>query len=173
VPAPTRFDRSVNPWVFAQRALVRCPVCDGLATVLRSERLPRTPGVVRATCLHCGYHRERSTTGDGRPRDRPAPVPGMVCEQVHGLALWLQTPCCGHTLWAFNEEHLGFVRDFVAADLRERALRPGWDGELRIEKHHGNLPATLPTWIKLAKHRREVLAAADGLAATLPPQPDM
>jgi len=171
--APTRFDSSVNPWVFAQRALVRCPTCDGMAVVVRSEQLPRNPSVVRATCTHCGYNRERSTKGDGSLRDRPAPVPGVVCEQVHGLALWLQTPCVGETLWAFNEEHLGFLRDFVTADLRERALRDGWDGTPRIDTYYGNLPAALPTWMKLAKHRDDVLAAIDRLAATIPPVPDM
>ena len=162
-----RFDSSVNPWVFAQRALVHCPSCDGLAVVLRSEPLPRTPGTVRATCTHCGYNRERTTKGDGSFRDRPPAAPGVVSEQVHGLALWLQTPCCGEVLWAFNEEHLAFLRDYVAADLRERALRPGWDGEPRIDTYYGNLPAAFPTWIKLARNRGAVLAAADRLAATL------
>jgi hypothetical protein len=32
----------------------------------------------------------------------------------------LQTSIAGEVLWAYNELHLAQVRDYIAADLRER-----------------------------------------------------
>src|SRR5438874_5956664 len=65
--------------------------------------------------------------------------------------LWLQTPCCGHILWAYNSRHLDTLRSYVAADLRERT-----------GPTMGMLDR-LPAWIKKANHRTEVLRAIDRL----------
>lgn len=36
------------------------------------------------------------------------------------LPLRLQMHCCGEWLWAYDEEPLAWLRDFVSARLRER-----------------------------------------------------
>ncbi len=63
-----------------------------------------------------------------------------------GLPLWLQTPCCGETLWATNKRHLAFLRNFVEATLRER--KPNINS---------SLISRLPKWIKSAKNRSSLL----------------
>lgn len=62
-----------------------------------------------------------------------------------GLPLWLQTPCCGKTLWAINERHLQFLKVYVHASLREGVLN-----------YNHSLASRLPRWIKQREHRAEV-----------------
>ncbi|WP_088068111.1 hypothetical protein [Gottfriedia luciferensis] len=61
-------------------------------------------------------------------------------------SLWLQTHCCGKTLWAYNKEHLDFLENYVRASLRER-----------VPKINSSLASRLPNWIKSAKNREEIL----------------
>jgi hypothetical protein len=164
-----RFAESVDAVsAYAGRMLLRCPGCGGLAVGVRGEKAPQQPLPVRVTCGHCGFAKEWRTLGDGSVRDAPTPVRDMVCDHITGLALWLQAPCAGHRLWAFNEEHLDFLRRAIGASLRERATYLGWDGRERIDTYYGRIPAALPTWMKLAKHRDEVLTAIAKMADTLP-----
>lgn len=165
-----RFAESADGLAFARRMLVRCPSCDAMAVALRSEKLPQRPIAVRVTCTTCGFAKEWQTKGDGTVKEAPAPVPDMVSDHITGLALWLQAPCAGHRLWAFNEDHLDFLRRAIGATLRERATYPGWDGREHTDTYYGRIPAALPTWMKLAKHRGEVLAALRRLEETLPQQ---
>ena len=165
---PERFAGSASPWAFADLMLVRCPSCGAAARAARGERKPQVPVVVTVTCTGCGFAKVWRTKGDWSPRDDVAPVPGEVCDLLTGLPLWLQTPCAGHTLWAFNAEHLDFLRGAVGARLRERATYAGWDGRSHTDTYYGRIPAALPTWMKVAEHRDEVLAALARMERTLP-----
>jgi hypothetical protein len=74
-------------------------------------------------------------------------------EARFGLPLWLMTECCGgEVLWARNEVHLDYLEAYVAASLRDRS---------------GGLSMKLPTWMKRASNRDEVLRAITRLRATL------
>jgi hypothetical protein len=129
--------------------LVVCPSCEGRALVLpdpaqRVEQ-PRGPGDVtsparRLVCEHCGAVR---TEGRRRSLLLGAPVDPWFRRPV-----WLQAECCGHTLWAYNVEHLALLKEYVAADLREDSGGPGQ-----------SMLGRLPAWIKLAGNRRAVLRA--------------
>lgn len=60
-------------------------------------------------------------------------------------------PCCGETLWAYNEAHVAFLEQYVAATLRERrSHRWGWG-------RNSSLESRLPRWIQAAKNRAAVL----------------
>lgn len=71
-----------------------------------------------------------------------------------GRPLWLQTPCCGHVLWAANESHLQMLTNYVGATLRER-----------VPNIKGSMVSRLPTWIKQGKHRRAILKGLARLRA--------
>lgn len=60
------------------------------------------------------------------------------------LPLWLQTPCCGEVLWAFNPARLGFIEEFVRA-------------EIRGSRGNETLASRLPGWIKSGSNREVVL----------------
>jgi hypothetical protein len=122
----------------AGEVLAVCPACAGCVRV--------TP--LRGTCTACSWTRD--ATGD-------TTVWGDVVDPYLMLPLWLTTPVAGHILWALNAAHLDLVEAYVAAGLRERGLdHPG-----------SSLLATLPAWLKSAKHRDEVLVGAARLRARL------
>ena len=69
-----------------------------------------------------------------------------------GLPLWLQAPCCGEVLWAWNRGHLDFLRQYVTASLRER--------EPNLNR---SMASRLPRWIKAAKNRDEIVRCIERL----------
>jgi hypothetical protein len=121
--------------------LVVCPRCSERAVVRRMETGPAR----RLGCARCGLARE----SDGTTSSWGAPV-----DPWFGVPLWLAADFRGHTVWAFNAGHLKMLRDFVAADLRERAPAPGAAMSM-VEK--------LPGWMTSAKSREDVLAVLDRL----------
>jgi hypothetical protein len=84
-----------------------------------------------------------------------------VCDDYFELPLWLQTPCRGEALWAYNDHHLSFLENLVGARLRERGRHEkyGWS--------NGSLISRLPTWIKAGKNRADVLKGLSRLRRRL------
>src|SRR5699024_2318562 len=105
------------------------------------------PVARRLVCAHCGLTKERAAQAYP-PREQDA--------WYDALELWLQTPCCGETLWAYNKEHLDFLEQYVAATLRERTHPDGtlWS---QTPARNSTLASRLPAWIKSAKNREAVL----------------
>jgi hypothetical protein len=117
-----------------------CRLCGrGLRRAYPRQKLPPERRTVRLRCSGCGAE------SDAPLRWAPLP-PGEGHDGLTGLPLWLRAPCRGHTLWALNGEHLAWLRDYVGATLRER-----------IPRRNATLASRLPTWIKLARNREEVL----------------
>lgn len=106
--------------------------------------------VVTLTCDGCG------ATTDADFELRPVMVPAALVDNCFGLPLWLQTPCAGTTLWAFNAHHLAYLKEFVQAELRERQGMTG-----------ASVASRLPAWLKQAKHRGEALRAVERLERLL------
>lgn len=126
---------------FSDEFLVVCPRCSKCAKVAidltRQDaslgwRSPR-----KVVCPNCAYHKvwEGNSISSGDSHD-----------WYFGLPLWLQIPCCGKVLWAHNKYHLKFLEDYVGSVLRERH-----------PNKNKTLASRLPTWIKEAKNREEVL----------------
>jgi hypothetical protein len=140
---------------FNSAVLLSCPRCRQCAELVPSTSKPRKatrPIIRQALCRHCGYCSQfESATFDH----------ACVATDWHRrLPLWLQVPCCGRVLWAFNEDHLSFLRQFIQARLRERARDP------RHSNH--SMTSRLPQWMQAAKHRDEVLRGLDRLTELLP-----
>lgn len=133
---------------FRREYLVRCPQCGAQAQVvpLAGETLA-APVARRLVCAHCGLTKDREAYAYP-PQDRDA--------WYDQLELWLQTPCCGETLWAYNADHLAFLEQYVAAPLRERT-HPDGSTLSRTGARNSTLASRLPAWIKRAKHRDDVL----------------
>jgi len=71
---------------------------------------------------------------------------GSAIDPTFGLPLWLQVSCCGHTLWAFNGDHLERLRLYISAGLRERTANLKW-----------SIFSRLPGWMTSAKNRDAIL----------------
>lgn len=136
---------------FEQEIWVVCPRCKGpvLSHCLQQNL------TWRIACSHCSYIRTASRSSKQQPMPwwtnnwwtEYRKYNGAV-DPIFGLPLWLQVPCCGHILWAYNEPHLNFLETYVRAELRERQGTKG--------NHHG-IAVRLPRWMKLSQHRIPIL----------------
>ncbi len=155
-------DAGATIYDFVDEFLVVCPACSGRALVTAS--VGRRPP--RLTCPGCGRAQDWKASAYGVLFSRPASgwpegqfALGDAADAYFHLPLWLQSPCLGHTLWAFNERHLAFLREYVAATDRRVVRR-------RSEEPLNTLLASrLPRWIQLAKNRRVLLHAISKLEA--------
>ena len=142
----TRFrDYETHLYQFAQTVLVRCPQCNHCA---RSTYI-QDRAIWQVACIHCGY----AKNSDGKTKQY-----GIAIDPVFNLPLWLQIPCCGELLWAYNAAHLEFLEQYVQAKLRERQGGKG---------NHHSIGVRLPRWMKLAKHRRVILKQIQDLKTGL------
>lgn len=136
---------------FEQAIWVLCPRCN--RPVL--SRCLDQHLTWRIACPHCSYIK----TASRNVKQKPMPwwtdnwwteyrKHNGAVDPLFGLPLWLQVPCCGHILWAYNEAHLDFLETYVRATLRERQGSKG--------NHHG-IAVRLPRWMKIAHHRTPIL----------------
>jgi hypothetical protein len=135
---------------------VACPGCGGRAEVLPRPGQPEFRYVTdflsrprRLVCRHCAAARDWIPSK--RDQGRLIAGPHGPSDPFFGRPLWLQTPCCGHVLWAYNDRHLDTLHSYVRAGLRERTDSDPKRGMLY----------RLPAWIKKASHRSDVLHAID------------
>ena len=139
---------------FTNRFIVRCPKCDACAEVTRiANARGEHPWQARFSCPNCGSVRTGILGGwsDREPVD-----------WVFGFPLWLQTSCCGKTLWAYNFAHLAFIESYVSADHRIGITDA--DAE-RLGIRNSTLASTLPAWMISAKNRKHVLHSIQKLRA--------
>jgi hypothetical protein len=125
--------------------LVRCPACDARATVIGGGLTNAVSS--RFICCQCGKVKEARATGfyGGTPSGPPV-------DPYMRLPLWLQRPCCGKTLWAYNLSHVTFLEEYVGQTHRSRRL-----SQNLLSKTPGVRPERLPQWMKSAKNREEII----------------
>lgn len=156
-PATPRFeDQGQHTSDFMDETLVVCPRCSGRA-ISRPPDSKDGRGWFRSRrliCTQCSYKKEWSS------REIRRNWRGL--DDYDRLSLWLQTSCCGETLWAYNERHLALLEEFVAATLRERHRDPatGWS--------NSSMASRLPQWMQSAKNRPAVLKGLARLRTLLP-----
>lgn len=133
------FDYITEMWV-------KCPKC-GNCAIIRNKDSENTKQFAdrRLACTTCPHVEDWSESSMAFPwYSTPA-------DPCFGYPLWLQTSCCGDTLWAYNPSHLEFLRRFVSATQRSRTKDSeyGWSNK--------SLASRLPKWIQLAKNREAIL----------------
>ena len=146
---------------FSDTFLVVCPQCSQRALV-RDRGQTLQPRVLLA-CPHCGYNQFWEATAPVimTARNRQHYKRGQIgigdaVDWYFHRPLWLQQPCCGATLWAYNPTHLAFIEDYVHALLRERQPdAQGWSNR--------SLRSRFPKWMQAAKNRTAVLACIEKL----------
>ncbi len=132
-----RFSARLNPLL--EEFLVVCPGCQHPALIRGTHE-------VSLTCTHCG--------------NIETCIPGTKgfkslwwdsVDPYFRHPLWLQTECCGETLWAYNRRHLAYLQEYVGAKLRDSGAP---------KRTLGN---KLPKWMLLAKNRDDVLKGIERL----------
>ena len=146
----------VYVWNFGDSFLVECSRCRECAKVV-AESIDDTPDV-RLLCHACGYSKkwEQKSSGVMYCRDHHRFEKGTVgigaaVDWYFHQPLWLKASCCGEVLWAYNREHLAWLKDFVGSTLRERkhSEEHGWSNR--------SLASRLPRWIQDSSNRAKIL----------------
>ncbi len=163
----TRIDTdNIFYWNFGDEFLVVCPGCNSCARVIDFEA--ESGREVRLSCLHCGHSKvwEKTTGivqfGSNAARFESGSIAvGADVDWYFHEPLYLQIECGGENLWAYNLEHLRWLRQFVAADLRNRtrSQSDGWSNK--------SLASRLPKWIKIAANRDRIVKALDKMEERL------
>lgn len=144
---------------FVDEILVICPGCERRVAVRPAGEDASLFAPRRIACGQCG------TVKSWPPEGKKA-GPKTVRLDQHGgadpylgLPLWLQTPCRGHVLWAWNERHLTELERWIGADLRERTRTPGPAATDR----HETMLESLPDWMTTAGARDDVIRSLSRL----------
>lgn len=146
--ATKRFlDQNKSIYFFSDYQMVVCPQCAQCADIVTIARETK-PQRAKLTCLHCGYNAQKQWT-------KLKKKPSVPTDFYFHLPLWLQYPCEGHRLWAYNVEHLQYLRDFIAADLRVQRKYGGYSWDCY------SVVGRLPRCAQLATNRDKVLAIMD------------
>lgn len=137
--------------------LVTCPTCSKQAIVktdsLSFKNIDESD--VKVICTGCGFNKrlaEKPTSILYSSNEKTITgrhyVVGTAVDPFFYLPLWLKTDCEGNLLWAYNFEHLKFLKDHVEAKLRER------NGQDLANK---SLGSRLPKWMTSKRNREIVL----------------
>lgn len=138
---------------FSDHVLVQCPRCASCAHIRRLYPGDRQRFGYRLLCPACVHEIDWLLE-----RDSNVPIP-CYGPKLSGfeLDLWLQVPCCGTTLWAYNLAHVAFLEGFVGAELRERRQ------DASNERSNSSLQSSLPKWMLTSGNRDAVLKALSAL----------
>lgn len=147
---------------FITKVIVVCPKCSGRATVHADEfSFQNRERTIKVTCSTCGFNkvldifptRVSFSAGNRKiARDQFVMIIGAPIDPFFHLPLWMQENVNGNVLWAYNSDHLAFIRSFVEAKLRER------NGQ---ELSNQALGSRLPKWMTSKSNREAVLRAIE------------
>ncbi len=153
-------------WNYGDIFWVVCPRCQSGA-IVKPMAFKEKPEV-RIACVSCGYSKNwvRKSAGvlycqNADYFEEGEVSIGAPVDWYFHEPLWLQERCCGETLWAYNREHLEWLKSFVSATLRERASHEerGWSNQ--------SMASRLPKWIKRASNRKAILSAIEKLESKI------
>lgn len=133
---------------FIDTVLVGCPRCSELATVTSTQR----PRQARLVCTRCGLAKSEQIVSY---------TVGEANDPYFHLPLWLQAPCATHTVWAYNPDHLAFLKHHVEGIDRRRPPRSPTGEVNRL------LTSRLPRWMQLSKNRDQVMKAIRAMESKL------
>lgn len=135
-------DEGTYLFQFMEVISVVCPKCQSHALVVCKGYPGRNQQPARVVCENCGYNKEHSdTTWKGKAHD-----------PFFGLPLWFVGTVRDHELWAYNREHLAFIKRVVSAELREQT-----------PNQNSALSNRLPKWMLDRKNRAAVLKVVERL----------
>jgi Zn ribbon nucleic-acid-binding protein len=147
------YDNGCSLYSFRNVVLVECPQCSSCAQSSHIED-DRLSAITRVSCLRCGHGKDQKqqwfwTRSSRAPRR--GRFQGRERDPHFGLPLWLQRPCCGETLWAYNFDHLAYMASYVGASLRLR------NPENTLHCSNSSMASRFPRWMISAKNRAAVL----------------
>jgi len=128
--------------IIISSANVNCDYC-GSRLLSFNKTVNKSQDKIKGKCTNCGQEKNYDvhyilTYADNKQATDP----------YFGLQLWLQIPFDDNILWAYNFEHLEYLKKYVGAKLREASIGGKY-----------SLAWKLPNFIKVAKNRERILKA--------------
>jgi Zn ribbon nucleic-acid-binding protein len=146
MPDQKRFlDQKLIAADFYNEVLVKCPQCKAKAAA-HADSLSQ---IAKLVCTECGYNKT-ATMQNGGGRTNAAANTYFQAE------LWLQYPFGNDLFWAYNEQHLKYLEEYIAASLRQSLNRSGF-----------TMTEKLPRFIQQGSNRRALLKIIERLKQTL------
>lgn len=137
---PNRFqDKNLQLTYFQQQVVVHCPKCNKKALATVDYEIKKA----KLFCSHCGCYKEKETLlnvigFEGHYR--------VAASDYFEVELWYLATFKNEILWAYNEAHLLYLEQYIAAKLRQSNDRKGFT---LLEK--------LPKFYHDAKNRNSLL----------------
>ena len=146
---------------FIKDILIVCPVCSYKAIVKTSDNHPEKRAKV--VCAKCGFNKllaEKPSavlyTSNKNAIKGNYMIVGAPVDPFFSYPLWLMENVGEELLWAYNYEHLEFLRQHVEAKLRER-------NDQEPFYRNQSLGSRLPKWMTSKNNRDAVLKAIERL----------
>jgi len=139
---------------FVNEVLVICPKCEKQAIVHSDFSFKIIKYMnLKLTCSSCGHNQKTkditsSILYSRLPEKTKYILFGAPVDPFFKLPLWLQETVRGNLFWAYNYEHLEFIRSVVEAKLRERNT---------TSNRNGSVASRLPRWLIAKSNREEVI----------------
>ena len=163
--ALVRQDKSEAKFYAARVSCVHCGYNESTSST--SWKGPVT-GIINRKCPYCGRSINKRLKGPkylkfahikcecefefDEPIDWRPILNDRAMDPFFGLPLWFTDHVLGHNLWAYNREHLKFLKNVVEAEIRE------------VKTAYRTLSVSLPKWMLAGKHRAEILKAIDRIS---------
>lgn len=137
-----------NQWygpIYISPKYQRCDYCG--TTFQYAEKVNKPKDKVELKCSTCKQEKRYDVSPSLTYANKI-----QATDPYFGLQLWLQIPLDDNILWAYNYDHLHYLKAYVAAKLREERV---------VTKY--SMTQNLPNFIKLARNRDRVLKAIERL----------
>ncbi len=135
--------------------LVVCPNCSKSAIVKTNSSSVSRENEIKVICTNCGFNKRLSETpesilsaGTNKVSKGRYTVIGAAVDPFFHLPLWFITNFENNELWAYNKEHIDFLKVHIEAKLRER------NGQ---DLANRSLGSRLPKWMNAKKSREPLL----------------
>ena len=159
---PTRNKTGYQKFIhdFVNDVLVVCPQCNNEAIVHSNFSIKKIQKEdIKVTCAFCGFNKTRKALTSSILYSRLATKTNAVLfgapvDPFFKLPLRLQDSINGNLLWAYNYEHLDFIRSLVEAKLRERTGQ---------SNYNASVASRLPRWLTSKSNRETVLKVIERL----------
>lgn len=130
---------------FMAEVLIQCPQCKEKARVLKKDPIKYFFGEVIATCSNCGFNKRFNTEQCAL---------GHQYDPYFGYELWLQSNFKGNVFWAYNKQHLSFLKEHIGSTDRKRDIS---------DMRNKSLGSRLPKWMTKKNHRSQLLKLIEKL----------
>ena len=135
--------------VYDLKLKIFCPDC-GERIEKSMEGLSDKKEQLKVRCPNCGLSQEYQPKYTQKHESLESG--GEAADPFYQLPLWLSGSVKKETFWAYNFEHLEYLKKYIEARLRTRS-----------GLYHTSMVEKLPAWIQSKKNRKDLLRLIEKL----------